>query len=64
MAKQKKQKSQLLITHGHVDINKLLTYKTDTTKSLANENVSKKAKKETPLFYNKPIHKAKKHDLL
>jgi len=63
MTKQKKRKTQLLITHGHFKINKLLTYKTDNANPPDDKNVSKaKAKKETPLFYDKPIHKAKKYD--
>jgi hypothetical protein len=65
MAKQKKQKNQFVIIHEqHVDVNRLLPYKTDVTKpkSTAAENTVT-GKKEMPLFYDGPIHKAKKHDL-
>lgn len=63
MASQKQQEPQLLISHTRA-INKLLPYKTVTDKSLKdNDSTKTRVKKETPLFYNRPIHKARKHDL-
>jgi hypothetical protein len=61
MGEQKKQKTQLLISQKPPVVIKLLQSQVDASKS-TDVNTSK-AKKDTVLFYNKPIHKARKHDL-
>ena len=65
MPRQKKQNVQLLISNKPLNVSKLLAYKIETRKAPDDKNNLKaKSKKETPLFYDRPIHKAKKHDLL
>jgi hypothetical protein len=61
MTMQKKQKSKSLNSQKP-NVIKLLSYKIDSGKS-SNDGNGSEAKKETLLFYNKPIHKARKHDL-
>jgi hypothetical protein len=62
MTTQKKQKSKSLNSQKPSNVIKLLPYKIDRGKSPNNGN-DLEEKKETLLFYNKPIHKARKHDL-
>lgn len=62
MKNQKKLDTPLLTHQEQVTV-KLLPYQRDKTTISPEQNASQK-KKETPLFYNKPIYRVKKHDFL
>jgi hypothetical protein len=64
MTPKKQQKIPVSISAAHVAVTsyKLLSYKSSKSNPPADENASQ-AKKKTPLFYERPIHKARKHEL-